>query len=168
VSQLLLLEHESGGKIVKRTARGASILAVALVAGAGCTTYRYMREVTPELEQSRREYVENNPKNDFNNNIAAGRVCKGMSRLQVRVTWGEPDDTVKHGAGQETWTYNEFDPSRGTANYNLRFSGEILQSVDFEHAGAPISTDDRDRQREKERLQPKSPTTPGTKPDGML
>jgi len=153
---------------VKCTVRGASILAVALVAGAGCATYRYMREASPEIEQSRREYVENNPKNDFNNHIAAGRVCKGMSRLQVRVTWGEPDDTVKHGGGQETWTYHEFDPARGTASYNLRFAGEILQRVDFQHAGAPISTDDRERQSEKE--PPPTKTTPasGSKPNGIF
>ena len=166
MSQLLVLEHERGGKLVRCTTRKASILAVALVAGAGCTGYRYMREVTPEIEQSRREYVENNPKNDFNKDIAAGRVCTGMSRLQVRVTWGEPDDTVKHGGGQESWTYHEFDPERGTASYNLRFTGEILQRVDFQHAGAPLSTDDRERQRDKD-APPKSPTAPGSKPDGI-
>jgi outer membrane protein assembly factor BamE (lipoprotein component of BamABCDE complex) len=47
-----------------------------------------MRDITPELQTSRQEYVVNNPGNHFNDDIEVGRVRKGMSRLQVRSTLG--------------------------------------------------------------------------------
>jgi len=147
-----------------RAIHGFSVLAVALIACAGCTSYRYMRDPTPEIEQSRVDYVTNNPKNDFNKDIRAGRVCKGMSRLQVRVTWGEPDATNNLGAGQETWTYFEPDASRGDASYVLNFQGEILQTVEFQHSGPPPSTTDTDRDREQ--TQPKTRQDTTNKPSG--
>lgn len=149
---------------MSRTVHGFSVFAVALIACAGCTSYRYMRDPTPEIEQSRVDYVTNNPNNDFNKDIRAGRVRKGMSRLQVRVTWGEPDLTENRGGGQETWTYVEPDASRGDAAYVLNFQGEILQRVDFQHSGVPPSTTDTDRDREQP--QPTTRPDPSKKPSG--
>ena len=75
---------------------------------------------------------------------------------------------VNRGGGQVTWTYHEFDPSRGTATYSLLFTGEILQTVDFQHAGTPLSTDDAQNQKEAEK-QPKTPLPPTTnKPNGTF
>jgi hypothetical protein len=160
-------EREHGGVVVSRSVRGASILGVALFGWAGCSGYQYMRDVTPEIEETRKEYVVNNPKNDFNDDIAVGRVCKGMSRLQVRVTWGEPDRIAPEGGGLESWWYQEFEPSRGAAIYRLHFRGEILEKVDFQHGGTPISTDDPD-----ERTPGQEPPVPrqdtGKKPSGLF
>jgi outer membrane protein assembly factor BamE (lipoprotein component of BamABCDE complex) len=149
---------------VSRTIHGVSILAVALTACTGCTSYRYMRDATPEIEETRVDYVTNNPNNDFNKDIRAGRVRKGMSRLQVRVTWGEPDLTNNRGGGMETWTYVEPDASRGDASYVLDFEGEILTSVAFQHSGVPPSTTDTDR--DPEQTQPPQNPNPSKKPAG--
>jgi hypothetical protein len=55
-----------------------------------------------------------------------------MSRLQVRVSWGEPDQVVagdRPGVDQ-MWAYAEQEPSRGVSVFQLRFAGEILQNVE--------------------------------------
>jgi len=150
---------------VSRTVHGFSVFAVALIACAGCTSYRYMRDPTPEIEQSRVDYVTNNPNNDFNKDIRAGRVRKGMSRLQVRVTWGDPDELNNRGGGEEVWTYLEPDASRGDASYVLNFQGEILQNVQFEHSGAPPSTNEPNLEQQPKQVKPRQPDTTN-KPDG--
>ena len=72
--------------------KASSLLAAAgLLAATGCSSYRYMRDATAQLEDTRSAYVINNPGNKYNDDIVQGRVRPGMSRLQVRVTWGDPD-----------------------------------------------------------------------------
>ena len=104
----------------------------AWLGAAGCNSFQYVRDSSPQLEQMRYEYVRNNPGNKFNNDILAGRVQPGMSRLQVRVSWGEPDQVVtgdRPGVDQ-LWAYAEQEPSRGVSVFQLRFAGELLQNVE--------------------------------------
>lgn len=106
-------------------------VAVLVVGVLGCSSYQYMRHPTPDLERMRYEYVRNNPGNKYNNDILVGRVKPGMSRLQVRVTWGDPDHVLpgdKPGIDQ-VWAYSEDEPSRGLSVFNLRFAGEVLDNV---------------------------------------
>ena len=108
------------------------IILAAVLGTPGCNSYQYVRDTTPQLEQMRYEYVRNNPGNRFNDAILAGRVQLGMSRLQVRVAWGDPDQVAagdRLGVDQ-TWAYSEQEPSRGVSVYQLRFGGEILRAVD--------------------------------------
>ena len=107
-------------------------IVAALLGAAGCNSYRYVRDTTPQIEQMRYEYVRNNPGNKFNNDILVGRVKPGMSRLQVRVAWGEPDQVSAspNPAVDQVWAYAENEPSRGTSVYNLLFAGELLQGVE--------------------------------------
>jgi len=108
------------------------VLVVALGGMVGCTTFRYMRDPSPELEQSRQEYVVNNPGNRYNGDISEGRVRMGMSRLQVRTTWGDPDRSeAGRFAGSTVWSYDEEDPARGVVEYRLQFAGERLQNVEI-------------------------------------
>jgi outer membrane protein assembly factor BamE (lipoprotein component of BamABCDE complex) len=117
-----------------------------LVALAGCSSYRYMRDSSADIERSRLDYVENNPGNKFNDDIASGKVRKGMSRLQVRVTWGDPDQVAPQGPGTETWSYEETEPARGTSLYHLRFEGELLASIDIDRAALDLdNTEDPSR-----------------------
>lgn len=114
--------------------RAACLLTVVtvLVGTIGCNSYQYLRDPTPQIEQMRYEYVRNNPGNKFNNDILVGRVKPGMSRLQVRVCWGEPDQVAaaeRMGVDQ-VWSYAENEPSRGTSVYNLMFEGELLKTVE--------------------------------------
>jgi hypothetical protein len=114
-----------------------------LVALVGCNSYRYMRDPTPDLERMRYDYVRNNPGNKFNNDIMVGRVKPGMSRLQVRVTWGDPDHVLsgdKPGIDQ-VWAYSEDEPSRGLSVFRLRFAGEVLDDVQVTRNAIVQSTD---------------------------
>ena len=120
----------------------ASALAGLLAAALGCGTYRYMRDATPEIQRSRQEYVLNNPGNRYNDDISLGRVRAGMSRLQVRVSWGDPDRvdlSTKPGSG-ETWSYDETDATNGTSVYLLRFDGEALSFVKIDRSGVLLPT----------------------------
>jgi hypothetical protein len=127
------------------------LLASILVASslAACGPLRYMRDTTPELHVSRHEYVTNNPGNRFNDDILAGRVRPGMSRLQVRVTWGDPDKAALGRIPQSTiWTYEEEDTSRGVVQYLLHFEGELLARLETQH-GAPELPTDTERKQTK-------------------
>jgi hypothetical protein len=112
----------------------------------GCQAYRYMRDVTPEVEASRREYVDTNPGNRYNDDITTGQVRTGMSRLQVHVTWGDPDRVSRGaaagGRAAELWSYEEADESRGQCVYVLRFTGEILQDVTVQRVNPELRGDD--------------------------
>jgi len=126
------------------------LLATVLFASSltACGPFRYMRDTTPELDQSRNDYVTNNPGNHFNDDILAGRVRTGMSRLQVRVTWGDPD---KSQAGRiplsTVWTYQEEEPSRGVVQYHLHFEGELLARLETQHGAPELPSSDADRAR---------------------
>ena len=120
----------------------APLTASALAGLLGCGTYYSMREATQELEHARQDYVLNNPGNRYNEDITVGRVRAGMSRLQVRVAWGDPDRvnmSTRPGSGEE-WAYDETQESSGTAIYKLHFNGEVLSSVKVERAGVQLPT----------------------------
>ena len=121
--------------------RSAFLVLATLFAAAGCNSYRYLRDSTPQLEQMRYEYVRSNPGGKYNNAILAGRVVPGMSRLQVRVTWGDPDQ-VRAGNTpgiDQIWAYAENEPSRGTSVYELRFTGEVLEAVEIQRAALVLN-----------------------------
>jgi len=110
-----------------------------------------MRDPTADLERSRIEYVENNPGNKYNDDIASGKVRKGMSRLQVRVTWGDPDQVAPQPPGTEFWAYEETEPARGNSVYQLRFDGEILADIDVERASLQLqNSEERARRQRRE------------------
>ncbi|HZM16184.1 MAG TPA: hypothetical protein VFE28_09295 [Candidatus Krumholzibacteria bacterium] len=124
--------------------RAACLWAVvaAMLGAVGCNSYEYLRDSTQQLDQMRYEYVRNNPGNKFNNHILAGRVQPGMSRLQVRVSWGEPDQVVagdRPGVDQ-LWAYAEQEPSRGVSVFQLRFGGEILQNIEISRDALILGT----------------------------
>lgn len=133
-----------------------------LFAVLGCSSYRYLREPSAELEQTRQDYVTNNPGNRFNDDIEAGRIRKGMSRLQVRVTWGDPDDVSPQVPGTELWSYQEDDPQRGTSIYSLRFDGELLRTVDIQHSNLTLSTEEKETKPAAELPRPTSGKKPGS------
>jgi hypothetical protein len=122
--------------------RIAFLVLATLFAAAGCNSYRYLRDSTPQLEQMRYEYVRTNPGGKYNNDILAGRVVPGMSRLQVRVTWGDPDQVRAGNAPglDQIWAYAENEPSRGTSVYELHFTGEVLGAVEIQRAAIVLNT----------------------------
>ena len=122
--------------------RSAFLVLATLFAAAGCNSYRYLRDSTPQLEQIRYEYVRTNPGGKYNSDILAGRVVPGMSRLQVRVTWGDPDQVRAGNAPgiDQIWAYAENEPSRGTSVYELRFTGEVLEAVEIQRAALVLNT----------------------------
>jgi hypothetical protein len=126
--------------VMSRSRNRSLVLTIAVLGCLGCSSYGYMREMTPDVEHSRKEYVDTNPGSRYKDDILAGRVREGMSRLQVRITWGDPDQVAIGTPGTEVWSYQEMDPSRGTAIYNLQFKGELLAEVHVDHAGTPLST----------------------------
>jgi outer membrane protein assembly factor BamE (lipoprotein component of BamABCDE complex) len=142
-----------------------AFLACLPMAALGCSSYHYMRDASPELHSARQEYVVNNPGNHFNDDIADGRVRKGMSRLQVRSTWGDPDQVTPRAANSEVWSYQELEASRGASVYNLRFDGELLTEVDIDRAGAmPGTNTAEDPKQEDKTLVPATTTSTSKKP----
>ena len=154
---------------MSRSRNRSLVLTVAVLGCFGCASYRYMREATPDIESSRREYVETNPGSRYKDDILAGRVREGMSRLQVRSTWGDPDEVAPGTPGTEVWSYNEVDPSRGTSVYNLHFQGELLADVMVQHAGTPLSTTTLDDPKTtKTQSQPGTGSDASRKPGGFI
>jgi hypothetical protein len=135
---------------IQRAPLAASALLAGLLAGPlGCGTYHYMRDATPEIQRARQDYVLNNPGNGYNDDISLGHVRAGMSRLQVRVTWGDPDRvdlSTKPGSG-EMWSYDETDASGGTSVYMLQFDGEALSFVQVDRSGALLPSSVETRQK---------------------
>ncbi len=127
--------------------RSRSMAFVAWTALAcGCAALQAMRDPTPEIDTSRAEYVRNNPGNRFNNDIGAGRIRKGMSRLQVRVAWGDPDQ-IARGNGTETWAYQDTEPARVATVCRLRFEGELLTRIDLDRSALQLELNDPDARR---------------------
>jgi len=147
----------------RRPLRSTLTACTLLIAAAGCSSYRYMRDPTADLETSRREYVENNPGNKYNEDIGSGRVRRGMSRLQVRVTWGDPDLVAPRPPSTEFWSYEENEPAQGVAIYQLRFEGEILAAIDIDRNAANLSSSE-ERQRGARRDERTIRTESGRKP----
>jgi len=121
--------------------KSAFLFLAVLFAAAGCNSYRYLRDSTPQLEQMRYEYVRSNPGGKYNNDILAGRVMPGMSRLQVRITWGDPDQVRAGNAPgiDQIWAYAENEPSRGSSVYELHFTGEVLECVEIQRAALVLN-----------------------------
>ncbi len=129
-----------------RAAYGAVVVAMAFSVTACSSGVVYYGETTPQLEEMRHEYVRNNPGNRFNDDILAGRVHPGMSRLQVRVAWGEPDRVAKGDrAGiDQVWTYEEDEPSRGESFFQMRFYQGVLYEIAMTRGSNPqLLTKDR-------------------------
>jgi hypothetical protein len=122
---------------------GRTIASAALLAGAGCfgSSYSYLHDSNPEIEQSRQDYVDSNPDTHYKTDILAGRVRRGMTRLQVRVTWGDPELVTYKIPGGEIWSYSENEPSRGNSVYNLVFDGEQLHAVEVRHDDRSLNPD---------------------------
>lgn len=146
----------------------APILAGMVLAGTvSCSSYRFVKDPTPEIENSRQEYVVNNPGNRFNDDIAAGRVRRGMSRLQVRVAWGDPDQVAPNrDRTAEVWAYEEPEAARGTSVYLLHFEGELLTHVDVERGDTLLPTSDVEREASERRPPASGSERTGKKPDG--
>jgi outer membrane protein assembly factor BamE (lipoprotein component of BamABCDE complex) len=154
---------------MSRSRKRSLVLTVVVLGCIGCSSYRYMRETTPDIEHSRKEYVDTNPGSRYTDDILAGRVREGMSRLQVRITWGDPDQVAPGTLGSEVWSYQELDPNRGTSVYNLQFQGELLANVRVDHAGTPMSTNIvEDPKTTKTRDQPAGSSAATRKPGGVL
>jgi outer membrane protein assembly factor BamE (lipoprotein component of BamABCDE complex) len=154
---------------MSRSRNRSLVLTVAVLGCIGCSSYRYMRETTPDVEHSRKEYVDTNPGSRYKDDILAGRVREGMSRLQVRVTWGDPDQVSRGTSDTEVWSYQELDPNRGTSVYNLHFQGELLANVQVDHAGTPLSTNAVDDPKTTKPRDTSNTSTEATrKPGGML
>lgn len=68
----------------------------------GCITYYK----TPALSL-RQKYVASNQNlsQEIGRAITEGRVVNGMTKEQVLVSWGKPNDTNKYH-GEESWYYN--------------------------------------------------------------
>lgn len=131
---------------------------------SGCATYQYMREASPDIEKTRRDYVYNNPGNRYNNDIEGGRIRDGMSRLQVRITWGDPDRIAINGANTETWSYDEIETSRGAVVYNLRFDGELLTHVEVDRSQSELRANSPEKAKtpEDKDVRPPSSVKPGS------
>ena len=116
----------------RRWSTGCVIVVASVLWITGCgSSVIYYGDTTPKMETLRQEYVRNNPENRFNEDILAGRVQPGMSRLQVRVAWGEPDRMSKGDrAGiDQVWTYAEDEPSRGESLFQMRFYQGVLHEI---------------------------------------
>lgn len=149
-----------------RSRIGISWVLASLLIG-GCSSYRYMRDLTPELESSRQEYVVNNPGNRFNPDIKDGRVRAGMSRLQVRITWGDPDRIEGgEGARGEVWSYDETDGSR-SATYRLHFAGERLADMEIVRGAVPLPSTESERRAQKRAEEGVRPPTDTRKPGDL-
>lgn len=80
------------------------LLVVCLLACSGCAVSNYLSE------RARRQYVEANPEDPFNEAILDGRVKIGMNAEQVRASWGPPKDVFRHlnaVSTRETYHYPE-------------------------------------------------------------
>jgi len=134
---------------------------VLLLGAGGCGTYRAVRDTTPELARSRNEYVEDHPAAPFTDDIAAGRIRRGMSQAQVEVTWGMPDAVRPEGAASQIWSYDEKNITAGST-YELRFDGDLLVSIDVDRA--TLRSADRLPDTRQSREDAALRTLPGKKP----
>jgi outer membrane protein assembly factor BamE (lipoprotein component of BamABCDE complex) len=66
----------------------------------------------PTAQERRSKYLVNHPNlsGKVKNEIRSGQVSIGMTKEQVRASWGYPDDinkTITEYSYQEQWVYNE-------------------------------------------------------------
>lgn len=72
---------------------------------------RYLQEV---LEYERKQYIKDRPALDaaIKNLILEGRLMRGMTREEVKASWGKPDivyRTVTNNIVNEQWQYKDID-----------------------------------------------------------
>lgn len=150
---------------MKRLGTRLKMIAALCFMVTGCGGYRAVRDVTPDVEQARRDYVSLNPESSYNDDILDGRVRKGMSRLQVRIAWGEPDQVNYGLPGNEVWSYSEPELARGASVYNLLFEDEHLSAVDVQHAGESLTNQEREP---APKVEATPPVKTSLKPEGGL
>ena len=66
----------------------------------------------PTAQERRNKYLKSHPNFSWEvkNDIREGKVSIGMTKEQVRASWGAPDDinkTITEHSYQEQWVYNE-------------------------------------------------------------
>jgi len=122
------------------------LLPAALLGLSGCSTYNYMRDATPNLEETRVTYVDSHPSGTFNDNILAGQVTCGMTREQVFVAWGQPDwvrsrkMTPDGVVIDEMWKYREDASEPSPSTFELTFKGDLLDHIEVKRGYSPFST----------------------------
>ena len=132
---------------MRSTARLNQCLLLALVCGlSGCSTYNYMRDSSPTLENTRFSYVDTHPTGTFNEKIISGQVTTGMTRQEVLVSWGKPDwvrnrkMTPEGELIDEMWKYREDASSSTASTFILTFKGDLLDSIEVDRGYSPFST----------------------------
>jgi hypothetical protein len=130
-----------------RSVRLTLILLPALLLGpSGCSTYNYMRDATPRMEQTRESWVESHPTADYNEKVIGGQVTPGMTREEVLVSWGQPDwvrnrkMTPDGEVIDEMWKYREDASLPSPSTYILTFKGDLLDQIEVNRGYSPFST----------------------------
>lgn len=74
--------------------------------GGGCSTVGSLRK--PSLS-SRQEYIRDNPRlsAEIKQTILEGKVIKGMTKDDVRASWGEPSEMDDFSTNPNAWWYEE-------------------------------------------------------------
>jgi len=83
---------------------------------------------TQKMKDVRMEYIESNPKGQYNDHIQRGELAKGMSVIEVLASWGLPSSRQHwRSTDKESWTYYSFDPHTKDATiYELMFEARTL------------------------------------------
>jgi hypothetical protein len=126
--------------------RNYSLLGLALVFLFGCArvigpvskkpyssavNLEYLQEV---LEYNRSQYIKQHPGLSIlkKQAILEGKLLKGMSKEEVKVSWGAPDIVYRSASNNivnEQWLYKNIDAfSLERRNVYLNFKGELLHS----------------------------------------
>jgi hypothetical protein len=122
------------------------LLATVLLGASGCSTYNYMRDASPRMEQTRMHWVESHPTASYNDKIVSGQVTRGMTREEVLVSWGQPDwvrnrkMTPEGEVIDEMWKYREDEALPSPSTYVLTFKGDLLDLIEVERGYSPFST----------------------------
>lgn len=138
---------------MSRLARFAlgGLVSWSLAGSLGCArSYLYLHEPNPTLEQRRSSYVQHNPASPFGEDILAGRIRVGMTRVEVVASWGHPDE-VQAGPKREidlVYAYREDEPSRGDSVYLLQFRGELLSNIEVSRGHVLVDAPPRSREPE--------------------
>lgn len=132
---------------MRPTARLTSGLLLASLLGlSGCSTYNYLRDSSPALENTRHSYVDSHPTGTFNDKIAEGQITTGMTREEVLVSWGQPDwvrnrkMTPQGELIDEMWKYREDESASSPSTFILTFKGDLLDSIEVNRGYSPFST----------------------------
>lgn len=123
-----------------------ALLPAFLLGLSGCSTYNYMRDSSPTLENTRTSYVDTHPTGTFNEKIVSGQVTAGMTRKEVLVSWGPPDwvrnrkMTPEGEVIDEMWKYREDASAASPSTFILTFKGDLLDSIEVNRGYSPFST----------------------------